>query len=630
MKTVFRLLPFAVAFAFPSACAAQTAATSTDSSTRNDAYQTLERGRVLLSINDARALPILREVARRALSDFQAQPQNAVQKDAAVTACLWWGKAAQTFNVRDEAIEAWAQGLATIRTFADANSFSNVAVSADERDLRALLNTVLLDGLPLRATTQTLQTLSVEVAKSSWKPTLDTFKIPNLGLPIEYSKVASANAPDATSREFLITSGTLSLSNVRTPSLYASFDAATLPTTLKMNRAVVGYARDGDVWQQKVRVLYCLVDDAEQTRAEEVTAQFLRVQSLYDNFLGQTNRYATDGVTTLWLTRQSAEWPQTSPADNWSAGAWIDSAPDQMILFRSGEARPEAEWLRETAHEYSHIALPPFAGFELPLEPFGNGRIGETLTMLWADASPSSFFSSDEQSEAQKNCEVHVQRHAIPALMTWLKTDPAKPLSLSGDQNALNQLLGLAIEIERVYGADVLRRSLNAASNGNYATWRESGIEYSMRRTTTRKPMVLHASDLLRAFQNVMHVVPANTAIWLTGALQHRSASGSIIDFLPDELARRAPLVLKAGESATGWIYFPTNAKTLRLDYKDLSSNKAAAAQTIIQIEGDWKTTITRHTLTIAVGRRTGWQKITVRAVRAATLNGAQFERNAL
>ncbi len=599
MKTAFFVCAFATFF--PSICCAQTSVSSI-LSTRSDIAPTLERGRVLLSINDARALPVLREVATRALSDFTAQ-KTPISQETALRACFWWGKAAQTFGARDEAIEAWTSALAT------PNFSTHATLSADEREARALLTAVLLNGLPLLAKTQTLQIIARENDQNAWHIAPLAFISPN----IEYSKSPAT-------RDFLVTNGTLNLPVARTPSLYRALNAATLPDELKMTCVVVGFARDGEArdgekWRQKVRVLYAPIDEDERARAEKIAAQWLRVATLFDSFLGRLNTYCNDGVTTIWLTRQSGEWPQASPNDNWNAGAWIDSAPDQMILFRSGEVRSEAEWLREVAHEYAHIAFPPFAGFASPLEPFGNGRLGETLLMLWAAQSPAIFSMPDERDQMRKEGEVHVARHAIPALETWRSLDPTQPLSTKGDADNLNQLIGLALQIERVYGADILRRALDFASQNKEEAWRRNGIEYSMQKNISRKPPVLRASDLLRGFQSTLSWLPNDTPIWLSGALQLRDAKGKIVALTARDLENRAPLVLKKNEAAAGWIYFRANTElTISVD------------RMALQIDGDWKTKTAANAFSLFNAGKSGWRKLSFRATRDVVIQSARLK----
>jgi hypothetical protein len=532
---------------------------------------------------------------------------------------LWWGRAAQTFGARDESIQAWTQGLAALRSVSG-NSRNALSLSL-ERDLRSSLDTSLRAGFPLRASDQTLQILSDDVARGAWKPLRSTFQFP----AIEYSN-EGAKAPANPSRELLMTSGNLPLSDNggmlvgRTPSLYRSLDAA-IPPALRMNQTIFGYARDGASWRQIVRVLY-VANGNSQVRAERTCLQFLRLWTILNATLGRSNIYAKDGVTTLWMTTEAAEWPQ-KPPENWSAGAWIDSSPDQMILFRVGEMRPEAEWLREIAHEYSHIAWPPFAGFQSPLEPFGNGRMGETLLMLWAAQSPQAFFDDGEAALAQRHTLVHVERHALPALQNWLERNPQKAFSTSGDKNALNQLLGLAIEIERVYGADVLRRALDNAAPGGFAPWREAAIEYSMRRTTKRKPVVLRASDLMRGFQSAMNQSAAkawpmgnNWPIWLPGAVAAPNRNAV-------ELANRASLKMKTGATVAAWIYVPTGAKALRVLVQNLGSGTMP-----LKVVGSWQATNARDGLLISLVGRAGWQRLELRAVKDVALSGARFERD--
>src|SRR5205807_32206 len=59
-----------------------------------------------------------------------------------------------------------------------------------------------------------------------------------------------------------------------------------------------------------------------------------------------------------------------------------EEAGNDIYLYAIGQDRAPAEWLREIAHEYSHLTLPVVGPFTSP-ERWGNGYLGERLLMQW-------------------------------------------------------------------------------------------------------------------------------------------------------------------------------------------------------------------------------------------------------
>ena len=537
----------------------------------------LARGRVMLDNDDARALQTLQKAAEI------SQNATAIEQTRAFLA---WSRAAQKWRSRDDAVEILARGVSQLM-LKDATK--------DATELRNALAPLLIDGLPLSASQKTLQTLSQIVARDNWKLQPLSLALPQNFAHIEYSK--------SRARDFLITNGALFVNGKnadgapqlwRTPPLYAAY--SDLPPTLKMNRVVYGFASDKTQFVQVVRVLYADVDAAEKLRAERVCRDFLRVWNSFDGALSRRNLYSP--VTTIWLSRESALWPQPENATAWNAGAQLDSAPSEMILFRTSEARPPAEWLREIAHEYSHIALPPFAGYAPPLEPFGNGVLGETLLMLWALGSPQSYFAPEETEEARRNLRVHVARYAIPAWKTAMSRDPRTPIR-GDDEAARRALVGLTLHIERVYGARVLRNALSQLDGDDLEKQRQAALALAQRRAASvSSSEILRAEALRLSLARVLDkpfAASEKASLWIGGALSQTRLS-------PDELASRAPLILKANQRSNGWIYVPRGAKQLRIENNTSSTRRLVA--------NGWKITPSKNATILSCESKSGWQRL--------------------
>ncbi len=337
------------------------------------------------------------------------------------------------------------------------------------------------------------------------------------------------------------------------------------------------------------------------------------------------------------------------------------------------QPRHESEWLRELMHEYSHVALPPFAGFAPPLEPFGNGAVGETLGMLWAaglwangtadgTASPTGATGARTPLHPQfprrpprplqwphrpqrrlpprycPSCTSITARNALPSLQFWNERGPSSPLRSQGTPDALRFLQGLTVGIERVYGARVLSAALALASR-------------------QQRVAPLRAAALLTATETVLRDALGSgehLSIWLPGALEtapplSRTAAG---------LAARAPLRLQVGQRTQGWLYVPPTAGALRIEWQvpapenqenNVSSGDepsgASRLNPALRVEGNWKTVpdggalpndnlmpgagrSAAGVLRVALSGQSGWQHFAFVAARDLVLGAARFERD--
>jgi hypothetical protein len=415
--------------------------------------------------------------------------------------------------------------------------------------------------------------------------------------------------------------------------------------------------------------------------------QFLKAAALMRVQTGLTNPYAADGVTTIWLAETSAWWPAddeepgmaallpmrqlplntplrrgeklvpevaSSPLNRpWRAGAWLDSAPDELMLFKMTVPRGEAEWLRELIHEYSHIALPPFAGFRPPLEPFGNGSVGETLGMLWVAGNPAAFAPRDSSAATAPADAVqkmrgdvlrHVERNALPALRIFLAQGPESPLGRAGTGESLRYLQGLSVYLDRVYGSASLRRGFAplsikplpastvttrravGTSRGSITTSRAAARTTANVSTAGRAGYtpVATANSLLQSsavwLRNPFARGESRLAVWLGGALVKPSKRLSA-----SELVERAPLRLAQGESASGWIFVPSSATALRIQGIGVAQLKA---------QNGWMSTPQSGiapgadgSLILSTRGRSGWQRLSLNASRECVLSAAWFER---
>ncbi len=646
----------------------------------------LEKGTDLLNEGDASSAGELRDIAQSALKTLQSTTKTDVLSAKpgslpgdAVTAGLaeqtarahyLWGVAATRFAKRDEAITALARARRLVGASAGADQNSTLL-----RDINLELNKVLGDGLPLIAPTDVLADIAQLVHGDSWTPRSFEFAERN-------QAIGGPSVQSADGEQLLVTDGQLfppplpGANDIapRTPALYSSLDATQLPASLKLNKMVAGYARQADgpnqgQWRQVVRVFYAserLTQEkrADLPRARALAEQFLKVHQYYENELGLSNLYAQGdrdaGVTTLWLLEVSALWPQddkdprvlaqlgplmpsvntgkttlnSAPETTALMRPWtpiagnVDSAPGEILFWKAGLERPEAEWLRELFHEYGHVALPPIGGFRPPLEAYANGFMGETLGMMWAAQSPAEFalwvqdnsalsdfapraiataatanaaIKTDAmQTDLRAGFAEHLQTHAIPARALFVANGPNSPIAEAGDERALLYVSGLAVMLERVYGAPMLGRAFQPLAQSASQT-----VGAAARRGLLRPGNLF--SSIETTWQSPWQA-DKTLPIWLPGAMNVKLEAQTLVN--------RGAVTLPKGARANVWLWVPPGTAELRIEGK--GAGNLSALGTPFAAKGD---------LARVYFAGNGWQKFTLVAQDNATISASKFLR---
>ena len=78
-----------------------------------------------------------------------------------------------------------------------------------------------------------------------------------------------------------------------------------------------------------------------------------------------------EGPFNVWMSRSDSASPG---GEQWR---------NNLYFYDIGDARSSIEWIREIAHEYSHLAFPPVGGDYTAPEAWANGYIGERLLVRW-------------------------------------------------------------------------------------------------------------------------------------------------------------------------------------------------------------------------------------------------------
>lgn len=137
-----------------------------------------------------------------------------------------------------------------------------------------------------------------------------------------------------------------------------------------------------------------------------------------------------------------------------------------IYLFAVDQDRTPAEWVREIAHEYSHIVLPPVGEYTKP-EKWASGYLGERLFLKWllADNGVQDVWTQPIDGKAL------VQKEVIPLRDRYLNAGPLSDLIEDTGQEGMEYWIGQVLAIEGAHGPAVLRQLL-----GNYQTRRPQGL----------------------------------------------------------------------------------------------------------------------------------------------------------
>jgi hypothetical protein len=322
----------------------------------------------------------------------------------------------------------------------------------------------------------------------------------------------------------------------------------------------------------------------------------------------------------------------------WRGGApTADFAPGDMVLFTPSTPREESEWLREIMHEYGHVALPPIDNFAPPLEPFANGVLGETLGALWAAGTSQNwqmekeFGVQTDDADLAAELQNQVEQQALPALQTWQSRGPLSPLRRNGSTPGLQYLQGLAVYIERTYGANVLGAAFSPLNAKNLEAIEPKPVDPRYINTlaadapgktaglTTDSLVAMFALALRNPFDKNGIAPSGVLPVWLPGALEVPNRNA-------EDLIARSNLKLKVGVRMSGWLFMPSSANVLHLEWKGgapdaLSFDSASKASAVHVVPG------ANGAADLDLKNRNGWQRISLLAKSDLEIVAAQFEK---
>jgi hypothetical protein len=159
--------------------------------------------------------------------------------------------------------------------------------------------------------------------------------------------------------------------------------------------------------------------------------------------------------------------PHGEPIDLWlttEGKPGGESVGRNLYLTAVGTARVPAEWLREIAHEYGHIAFPGMGGFTKTEDPWVDGDLGELLLIKWAAANgqPPGLTWSLQEAEAIAAAR---RRSLIAKAKGKVNLARLKPPTAA----ARDYFLGLVLRVEASAGPRFLAEALARCPRGKPA-----------------------------------------------------------------------------------------------------------------------------------------------------------------
>ena len=195
-----------------------------------------------------------------------------------------------------------------------------------------------------------------------------------------------------------------------------------------------------DTFTQKFRIMW--TDKVNDALVTELAKSVIYAEALTAAYMGMPPRFTgNDGIVNFWIT------------DEGKAGGELYN--ENIYIYSANTQRSGQEWIREIAHEYSHLTLPPVGGYIEP-EWSASGYLGELLVMSWATRNerPKEFAYADALNP------IDINKTQISTLISsFLKNGLDGLDETSSSRDAMDIFLGFALYVEETRGA----RSLTSA-----------------------------------------------------------------------------------------------------------------------------------------------------------------------
>jgi hypothetical protein len=128
---------------------------------------------------------------------------------------------------------------------------------------------------------------------------------------------------------------------------------------------------------------------------------------------------------------------------------------DNIYFYGVQDQRSSIEWIREIAHEYSHMAFPIVGGDYTSPESWANGYIGERLLLRWIARGAAGGSSTLEKIwKSTFAGYANFDKKLIAPPLALFARNPLSSQWLSKrDANGMNYLIGMLLTVDDKAGA---------------------------------------------------------------------------------------------------------------------------------------------------------------------------------
>lgn len=201
-------------------------------------------------------------------------------------------------------------------------------------------------------------------------------------------------------------------------------------------------------WTLRFRVMWQFAPTKEIQRAQtarDVAGILLRLYDEVKSFSGLTPRFSDNGAVNIWLTEQHLPGAET--------------LRENIYFFNMDAERSAPEWVRQIAHEYGHLTLPPIAGYSAP-ESVASGYLGERLFMKLLLRNTSTQ-AGEHPWLLSIDAGAFQTRFYDLLISKFCAIGTSSEVILGNDAEAMDTVVGMALYLAEVRGSRFLSVALS-------------------------------------------------------------------------------------------------------------------------------------------------------------------------
>lgn len=242
----------------------------------------------------------------------------------------------------------------------------------------------------------------------------------------------------------------------------------------------VVYVYRSDVATPDKGILLCAVHyqtDDDRKLAQRVGSLLLVLRQAY---LQETGKRPVGDTRSfdVWLCRRA---PETGGGEEWRGN---------LYYYNTADNRSSIEWIREIAHEYSHLAFAAIGGSYTQPEAWANGYIGERILVRWLARGAGGGPAMVEQVWGTFSGYPNFARLLVTPEETLYETQgPSEAWLARRDAVGMNYVIGFLLWVDDNQGSRFLG-DLLATMTARHETSPESlyTLEVAMSRSHKRPP----------------------------------------------------------------------------------------------------------------------------------------------